>query len=194
MPNDDIPRRNILTTAVTIEGGLGVAALLLGWLLGQPPLPTIQWTGDGIAWGLLATLPLLGLLVLCVKAPFGALRKLLHLVDGLLVPLFRNCRLIDLVLISILAGFGEEMLFRGVLQPAVAHWIGGPIGVVIGLLSAAVLFGLAHAITVTYAVLATIIGVYLGATWVATDNLLVPILAHGLYDFVALVYLVRFRR
>ena len=63
-----------------------------------------------------------------------------------------------------------------------------------GLLAASVLFGLAHPITPAYAVLAAMIGVYLGWLWLAFDkNLLVPITAHALYDFLALIYLVRTR-
>ena len=52
------------------------------------------------------------------------------------------------------------------------------------------LFGLAHALTRTYAVLATLVGFYLGFLFWLTGNLLAPILAHAVYDFVALVYLV----
>ena len=58
---------------------------------------------------------------------------------------------------------------------------------------ASVLFGLGHLITPVYAVLAAVIGFYLGALFLATDNLLIAIVAHGLYDFVALLYLIRRR-
>jgi membrane protease YdiL (CAAX protease family) len=56
---------------------------------------------------------------------------------------------------------------------------------------ASLVFGLLHALTATYAVLATFMGVYLGAVWLGTGNLLVVVLAHALYDFAALVYLTR---
>ena len=85
------------------------------------------------------------------------------------------------------------MLFRGVIQAAVAREIGGPHGIWVGLLIAAMLFGLLHSITPTYAFLAGLIGLYLGGLWVACDNLLVPITVHALYDFVVLVYLVKMR-
>jgi membrane protease YdiL (CAAX protease family) len=55
------------------------------------------------------------------------------------------------------------------------------------------LFGLAHPMSTTYVVLATVVGVYLGGLLLVTDNLLAPIVAHAAYDFVALVYLVRHR-
>jgi membrane protease YdiL (CAAX protease family) len=48
-----------------------------------------------------------------------------------------------------------------------------------------------HPITRMYVVLCVLVGLYLGWLWMVTDNLLVPIVAHGAYDFFALVYLVR---
>jgi uncharacterized protein len=55
----------------------------------------------------------------------------------------------------------------------------------------AALFGVAHWLTPTYAVLAGLVGAYLGWTLAASGNLLVPIVAHGLYDLIALAVLVR---
>ena len=112
----------------------------------------------------------------------------------MLVPLFRDCRLAELAIIATLAGIGEEMLFRGVIQAAAAQEIGGQRGVWLGLLLASVLFGLLHPITPTYAILAGLIGLYLGGLWLASGNLLTPVVAHGAYDFLALVYLVKVRR
>ena len=97
------------------------------------------------------------------------------------------------VRISALAGLGEEMLFRGVIQQGVADWVGGQYGVWFGLAVAAILFGLAHHITFTYALLAGLIGLYLGGMWLLRDNLLLPIITHAMYDFIALTYLVRVR-
>ena len=41
--------------------------------------------------------------------------------------------------------------------------------------------------------LAGLFGLYLGALWLLTGNLLVAIAAHAVYDFFALLYLVRFQ-
>ena len=92
-----------------------------------------------------------------------------------------------MALVSSIAGFGEELLFRGVLQPLASSWFGVPIGFVL----ASVVFGLLHSVTPTYAVLATLVGAYFGWLFLATNNLLCPILTHSVYDFVALVYLTR---
>jgi membrane protease YdiL (CAAX protease family) len=186
------PRRLVLL-AIACEGGVGVAAVILGWLLGCPPLETIRWTAAELAHGAAAALPMAGIMGLCIWVPWGPLRNLVQVVDELLVPMFRDCRLLELALISALAGVGEEMLFRGVIQQAVADWVGGSAGPWIGLAVAAALFGLLHWITPTYAALAALMSVYLGWLWIDTENLLVPILAHAVYDFLALVYLAKIR-
>ncbi|MFH1266819.1 MAG: CPBP family intramembrane glutamic endopeptidase, partial [Planctomycetota bacterium] len=182
------PPRNLVLIAVVFEGGLGVVALALGWLLGYPPLEAVCWTVPAAIWGTAAGLPMLVLLLATARVPVWPFSDLLRVVDELLVPLFRGCRVVDLAVISALAGWGEELLFRGVIQEAVAGWAGGPWGVWVGLAVASVLFGLAHAITVSYFLLAALMGLYLGGLWIASDNLLVPIMAHAVYDFLALVY------
>jgi uncharacterized protein len=58
------------------------------------------------------------------------------------------------------------------------------------LVGASMVFGLLHAVTITYAVLAALVGAYLGWLALATDSLVGPIIAHSLYDFLALVYLI----
>lgn len=165
-------------------------AIALGWLLGQPPLATFRFDAYGTAIGIAATLPPLGLFWLCLKCPWRPLQTIAQILDEMLTPLFRDCRIWQLVVIAALAGIGEEMVFRGVLQPAVAEGIGGNYGVWLGLFIAAALFGLLHPITPTYAILAGLIGLYLGSLWLACGNLLAPIITHGLYDFLALTYLV----
>ena len=71
--------------------------------------------------------------------------------------------------------------------------IGGGTGTLVGLAVAASLFGAAHWITAEYAALAGLIGLYLGAVWLWSGNLLAPMAAHALYDFLVLVYLTRVR-
>ena len=186
--------RGFVAMAVLVEGGLGMVAIGLGWLLGHPPLGLVQWSAADCAAALPATVPLLVVFWLCLRLPLRPFRELLRIVEELLVPLFRHARVIDLAVISALAGFGEELLFRGLIQEGAGQWIGGPWGGWIGWVLAAALFGAAHWITTTYAVLATLIGLYLGWLWTVTGNLLVPILAHALYDFAALVYLTRLHR
>ncbi len=191
---------NITVVALVFEIGLAGVALGVGWLVGCDPLATVRWTADTLGpnaaaagWGLLAAVPLLVMLVLMTHYPIGPLGELTRVVDRLLVPLFAETTLIEMLLISLAAGVGEEMLFRGLMQQGIAQWFGPPYGLWIALAVASVVFGACHWITTTYAVLATGIGLYLGWLFVATDNLLAPIVAHAAYDFVALWYLVKLR-
>ena len=186
--------------AVVFEGSLAVVAGLIGWGLGRSPLVGIAWTWA--AWpdqavaalaGAAAALPMLLGLALVDRFPFGPLKELKDFMDRRVVPLFQRTSVWQLALIASVAGVGEELLFRGLLQHALSELIGAPYGVWIGLLAASAVFGACHWLTHTYAVLAALIGVYLGALLLLTGNVLAPIVAHGLYDFVALVYLVRNR-
>jgi membrane protease YdiL (CAAX protease family) len=102
----------------------------------------------------------------------------------LVTPLFAECTWLDFAVISLVAGVGEESIFRGVLQYGLVSWVGAVGAIVI----AAAVFGLVHWVTPMYAFYATLMGLYLGWLFVWFDNLLVPMMVHGLYDFVALVY------
>jgi uncharacterized protein len=185
--------KHFALTAVIFEGSLAVAAIALGWLLGQPPLQTLHFNFRDAALGVAATLPPLGLFWFCLKCPWKPFERIAHLLNVTIVPLFRDCGLAQLLMIAAAAGIGEEMLFRGTIQAAVAAGIGGPWSIWLGLLVASALFGLLHPITPTYTLLAGLIGLYLGWLWLATGNLLTPILTHGVYDFLALLYLVKAR-
>ncbi|MCE5269280.1 MAG: CPBP family intramembrane metalloprotease [Planctomycetaceae bacterium] len=185
--------KRFAATAALFEGGLAVLAIALGWLLGQPATAAFHLNLRDTVIGLVATLPPLVAFCLCLKCPIQPLQEVARIVDELIVPLFRDCSILQLAIISALAGLGEEMLFRGVIQTAVAAEIGGPHGPWLGLLVAAMLFGLLHPMTPTYALLATLIGAYLGWLLIATGNLLVPVITHAVYDFLALLYFLRWR-
>jgi uncharacterized protein len=181
---------SIMRLALLFEGGLAIAACIIGLFLKTPPWRLITFSLADFGWGLAATIPMiLGLLVLrsIRRGPLGGLNRA---VDQSLVPLFAYCALWQLALISLIAGVGEELMFRGILQPVLI----GALGIAPGLILASAIFGLLHAVTVSYAVLATLVGMYLGWLALATNNLLPPIIAHGLYDFVALLYLIHTSR
>ncbi|MBC8873159.1 MAG: CPBP family intramembrane metalloprotease [Planctomycetes bacterium] len=192
--------RNVASLAIVFEGGLIVLALAIAWWSGRPPLPGVEWTWRAwpagvaaLSWGLVATVPMLLGLVVLDRHPVGPFAQLQRLVEYRLAPLFAGMTVLEMAAISLAAGFGEEMLFRGLLQVAVRDWVGAPHGVWSGLVIAALAFGACHWVTRTYAVLAALMGLYFGILLIATDNLLTPIVAHALYDFFALLYLVRWK-
>lgn len=190
---DQEPPSNLLLPAVAFEGALAVLAVVLGWLLGRSPLASLHWSWADLGLGAAAALIPLVVLIPCILYPVGPLAELVRVIEELLVPLFAECRVVDLAIISTLAGLGEEMLFRPIVQQSIAELVPGPAGPWAGLAGAAVVFAAAHWITTTYAVIAGLIGLYLGGLWMASGNLLVPITTHAVYDFVVLVYLVKLR-
>src|SRR5579875_2310056 len=182
-------RLTVVLLAVFVEGGLLIAASLLGWMLDQPPLRFFEWTLRAVLWGVVAALPLLALFFVFQRWPIGPLRRIQRFSEEVIRPLLAPCSWIDLLGISALAGLGEEVFFSGVLQEAVTRWFGDAW---LGILAVSVLFGLVHSITFTYVVLATLMGVYLGCVWLYADhNLLVIVITHALYDFVVLLWLLR---
>jgi hypothetical protein len=187
-PELQVPEpRTVMRVALASEAGLALLALCLGSLFRLAPLDQIEWTVRGVSDGILASVPLLAGLLAIVRYPIGPFKALKAVSEQLIIPLFRRCSVGQVLIVSLLAGFGEELLFRAVAQRGIEVWSGSPWFAVI---VASVLFGLAHPISVTYVVLAALVGAYLGWLLVATDNLLVPIATHAAYDFVAIVYLV----
>ncbi len=175
-----------LLFAFLFECGLGVLAVGIGWLCGRFPAHDVRWEPAAGLYGVAAVGPMFFVLWLCTRLPAAPLVRLTRFARQLAHEVFGQATWLELLLVSLAAGFGEELLFRGLLQAILSDQF-GPL---VGLAAASVLFGLAHPITATYAAVAALIGVYLGWIWVQADhNLLVPILAHSLYDVVAIAYL-----
>lgn len=115
------------------------------------------------------------------------MRRLVALVVEQLGPLLAPRSPVELVLLACLAGIAEEMLFRGVVQIGLARLLPGGAALVV----ASAAFGLAHFITPAYALLAGLAGLYLGGLFLLQGNLIAPIVAHAVYDIVALNYVAR---
>ena len=175
----------VVRLAVAVEGGHILVAWALGWLVGHPPFEHVRLNWPALIWGAVATCPPLLAVWFCSRSSWEPLVRLMQEVNGKLVPAFARCTIFELVLISFLAGVGEEALFRGVIQSVLAGWFNPWLA----LLLTSGLFGLGHLITPAYAVIAGLLGFYLGVIALAYGNLLVVMIAHGLYDLIALVYL-----
>src|SRR5579884_780615 len=116
-------RATVVGVVAGFEGGLLGLAWLLGWLLGQDPFAHLAWDGRDAVLGLAAVVPLLGLYVIGMRWPVGPLRRIKQILAEFVRPFFRPCAWPDLAVISLLAGLGEEALFRGVVQGALAAWL-----------------------------------------------------------------------
>lgn len=88
-----------------------------------------------------------------------------------------NCDFSSIVLIALLSGTVEELLFRGIVQPQ------------IGIILASILFGLLHIAskeTIITGVYSIFIGLYLGCIYLYTGNLWIPIVIHILNNLIAI--------
>jgi membrane protease YdiL (CAAX protease family) len=180
-------RVRLLWLGTLVELCLGLVALGLGWLLGIPWWRHIDFSLTAFAVGVVVSLPMMSLFGICVRWPLGPLAKIKQFAQDVVRPMFIHSGAWELAIISATAGLGEELLFRGVLQTALSEWFGRWIG----LAMASLLFGMMHPITVAYVILACLLGVYLGWIWMTSGNLLIVIVAHAIYDFLALLFVTR---
>ncbi len=168
--------------AVVFYSALLLVAALIGALwdrnvftLGDGPLLSLS-IGVATACGTIASAILLFHLVPALRQLSDELAP--HLVDG--------ARGRDLVLVSLASGMGEEVFFRGALQP------------VLGIMLASLLFGVLHVgpdrrylIWTLWAVGA---GFLFGFLYLWTGGLLAPITAHVLHNAATLLIWKRSRR
>lgn len=183
------PSIRTLPSILVIAAGellLILIAAGLGWLfLGQAFPFELGPASTGLLYGVAVAVPPAVLVVLVwrdggrrwpgVWAEFeGIVERLEPALGSMLVSLGPA----GMFVIALAAGLGEEILFRGVLQP------------LLGIVLASVIFGALHALSLGYFLFATVFGFYLGWVFEATGHLAVPIVAHAAYDVFAL-YLLR---
>jgi hypothetical protein len=191
---DTADRSHFLRLAALFEGGLILVALALGLIVGIDPFADFRIDRAGVLLGLAAALPPFLLLAVTDRFRFSALERIKRHVLQLLGPALATCRWYQLAFIAALAGLGEDLVFRGVLQRCLERWLDfGGSGRIAGLVVSNIIFGLLHLVTPTYAILAAVMGIYFGVLFDATQpaNLVVPVLAHGVYDYLAFLLLRR---
>jgi membrane protease YdiL (CAAX protease family) len=194
---DRTDRSRFLRLATLFEGGLIFVALGLGFVFRIDPFTDFHPDRTGLALGVAAAfLPFLAVLA-SDRFRFSALERIKRIVLELLGPSLVACRWYELLFVAAVAGVGEELVFRGVLQRLLERWLDWHgWGWIAGLAASNVLFGLLHLLTPTYAVLAGLMGVYFGLLMDSTHppNLVTAIIAHGLYDYLAFLLLRRAAR
>jgi membrane protease YdiL (CAAX protease family) len=176
-------------SACTFEASLILVAVVLGWIAGIDPFAALSFSEPAILYGVLGTLPLVLVFLALQVAPIKSLQAIRQLLMETLVSRLFALHWTDLLVLAAIAGVAEEVLFRGVLQP----WLERAWGLQAGLWLSSALFGLVHFITPAYALLATLVSVYLGLSLDVGEsrNLLTPIVIHGLYDFLAFLIIIR---
>jgi uncharacterized protein len=165
----------LIAMAVTSLILFGIAKL---WLyFSELQLRPLTVTGLDLGIGVALGLGLTGLSSI-VYAVWGTYRES---ADVYLAMVLKPLAVPDTIWLGILPGLSEELLFRGVMLPALGL---DPIGIVLSSLC----FGVLHMTNVQqwpYAVWATAVGILLAFTMVETGNLFIPIVAHITTNFVS---------
>lgn len=171
-----------MLAAGVFEGALLLLAFAIGIVLGVRPAGQLNWSWLDLGWGILATAPMLLLFAFSWFTSWTTFREIREFLRDVLGPLLDNCSMLDIITLALLAGVCEEVLFRGLIwQYLNLH------NAMLALLLTNLLFGLAHSITPLYAIVAGLVGIYLTLLMFIGDspNLLIPMTAHSVYDFIA---------
>ena len=184
-----INTENFFKQACIFEGSLIGLALVLGWLADINPFASLYFSETAFLHGIIATLPIFIIFLALYQLNIKSLTKIKTLLLDMLGPVLLRYHWTDLLILAAIAGISEEILFRGVIQP----WMESSWGMLTGLIVSSVLFGLVHAVTLLYFLLATLMSAYLGLLLdiEASRNLLIPIVTHGFYDFLAFLVIAR---
>ncbi|MCX7095424.1 MAG: CPBP family intramembrane metalloprotease [Methylobacter sp.] len=189
MATTPINHDDFFKRACSFEAAIILVAVFLGWVANINPFGSLYFSESAIAYGIAGTMPLFLLFLALEKMRIASIIKIKNVLMETLGPSLQRQHWTDLLILASIAGLSEELLFRGVIQP----WMESSWGMTAGLVGSNILFGLAHAVTPLYAVLATLVGIYLSLSmdYGGDRNLLAPIVIHGLYDFLAFVSLMR---
>jgi uncharacterized protein len=181
----DRSSRRIVPIALAFESALGLAGWAICAWQDMPLVPRLVVSGEVLLRSVIASAPMFALLAYVTRSQWTPLVELRTQVEQLVGELFRGVSWLGLAAVAVAAGAGEELLFRGALQPLAVRWW-GPVA---GLAVVSVIFGAVHAVTWSYFLFATIVGAYLGWLAVHFDDLAAPIAVHAAYDFAALLVL-----
>jgi membrane protease YdiL (CAAX protease family) len=163
-------------TRTQVLMAMGVTALVLLfiaklWLhLGSVTLLPLQGTAEALILGLGIALGITALSSLVYRLWPAYRQSADYYLQLVLKPLVMP----DLIWLGLLPGMSEELLFRGVMLPAVGLNA-------TGVVATSLLFGVLHLSGPQqwpYVVWATAVGLLLGVSALFTGNLLVPIVAH----------------
>jgi len=185
-------QHHTVISAIVFEGGLAVLALVIGYFCSFSPAKTLSWSFQAVVLGFAATIPMLVMFVFLDRAKSLPLLRIQQLVRMFIFTFFRKCSAAQIFLICVLAGIGEELFFRGLMQDGITHGLGNTFfGLVCGIVISSFFFGIAHLVTPTYGVIAFFMSLYFAALFLLSGNILVPMIAHALYDYCVIRFILQ---
>ena len=173
----ELSPRTLFRVGFVFELALILVAAVIGSILGGVAFPfRLDFVPRDILLGIAATAPPAAAAIFLTsragtRIPFFG--RVYERLKEFLDHAVRGLEIDEIMILAAAAGIGEEVLFRGVLQSSLGFW------------ATSLAFGLLHALTPAYFVLAALMGAYLGWLQMETGNLLVPIIVHWLYDALA---------
>jgi membrane protease YdiL (CAAX protease family) len=182
--------------AAVFELSLGLLAVGLGNVWGSHPNTLIPQPTDvaglsigvfgGIALGIVMAIAMLRL----EKLEWAWIQETSTVAEKNLGELIKNCSVFHCIALSLAAGVGEEMLFRGWLQGTLVD-LGQPVfettGAWMAIVLSSAVFGFAHPLSRGYIVIAFSLGLVLGSVTWCSSNLLIAVMAHATYDAVLML-------
>jgi membrane protease YdiL (CAAX protease family) len=186
--------------AAWFELSLGFIAILLGAVIGINPRehlprgwPLAQFDWLWIARSIAIAVPFAFLLLVLVqligRLPLDPLNRLEQITKNQLRSTLGPSTIPQLIILSLAAGVGEELLFRGLIQNAFLSLYSPTTlaGALPAIICASIAFGFAHPISKSYILVTTLIGLLFGFVYWHYKDLLACVLAHSLYDAALLI-------
>jgi len=170
-------------TRTQILVAIGVTALLL-WLAAKLWLQFGSVSLLNLSWNLIDLLKGIGLGIIITIASSLVYRlwpAYRRSADFYLEFVLKPLILLDIIWVGLLPGLSEELLFRGVMLPALGLNI-------TGVIISSICFGVLHlsgSEQWPYVVWATAVGLLFGFSALLTGNLLVPLVAHVFTNLVS---------
>ena len=186
MPGLFSPAMMMTAAAVQVEGGLAILAIVIAWFAGIPLRDMFIFETFPVLIALVAIVPMLVFCRFVYVLPLKTVEFTRRFLQSVYCDFIRHCSVTQLLLVAIMSGIGEELLFRGVIQTSMTNAFGGETrGLAIGIVLTSLLFGVVHPINKLYVFLCFVIGIYLGLLFVwFGNNLVVPVIMHALYNFI----------
>ncbi|MEM9706169.1 MAG: CPBP family intramembrane glutamic endopeptidase [Pseudomonadota bacterium] len=171
--------------ALSLGGiAVGVIGVILTFLLHTNLVDQISFSLREIAAGLAAVAPPGLCLIWFANTKASSLARFRRSQAEFFSSIGFRFTWLRIICMATIAGVGEEILFRGAIQP----WFATLMPMAFALILSNVIFGALHWRTIIYAVVAGVVGLYLGALALLTGGLIAPIITHTVYDILALAY------
>ena len=168
------------TQILVVMGVTAIILLIIAKLwqkLGDVTLLKLEFSTDAYLMGV----GLAGAIVLASSIIYRLWPAYRKSADGYLEMVIRPLVWPDLIWLGLLPGLSEELLFRGVMIPALGFDL-------VAVIVSSLVFGVLHLSGLhqwPYVVWATVVGFALGYTALITGNLLIPIVAHILTNLIS---------